>query len=106
MRYLAKHLPNVDSKHLDSHMSFTTFLVNGHNYVNLKLGKRTVTWEEAQTLYSPAADPGAARKTSLARLGLAACLILVLAACFFRSGSRCGSAQREAKARRTHVFRA
>lgn len=49
--YLDVHLPSEECAHLDSRTTFTHFLVEGHNYVNRKLGKRAYTYAEARFLY-------------------------------------------------------
>lgn len=51
--YLAKNVPAESSPHLDSRASLTKFIVDGHNYVNRKLGKREYTYDEARSLYEP-----------------------------------------------------
>lgn len=55
--YLTKNFSSVETMHLDSRASFTKFIVDGHNYVNHKIGKREYTYEEARSLYDPNAPP-------------------------------------------------
>ena len=51
--YLKKNFSSLETAHLDSRASFTKFLLDGHNYVNRKLGKREYTYAEARSLYDP-----------------------------------------------------
>lgn len=67
-RYLDKHLHDVDSPNLDSRFAFTTFLVDGHNYVNRKLQKREYAYEEARLLYDPSAPQTEGRTRGLLKL--------------------------------------
>lgn len=51
--YISKHLSHPDSDHLESKASFSRFLVDGHNFVNRRLQKREVSYEEARELFDP-----------------------------------------------------
>ena len=53
MHYLTQHLSTRDSAHLNSREAFVRFLVDGHNYVNQRLSKRTYSYEEVRKLYEP-----------------------------------------------------
>ena len=51
--YLKEHLPSSESHYLQSMASFSRFLVAGHNFVNVRLGKKIYTYDQAQALYDP-----------------------------------------------------
>lgn len=54
--YVTEHLPTVDSRHLLSREAFARFLVEGHNHVNRRLNKPTLTYEEVFRMYTIAAS--------------------------------------------------
>ena len=49
--YLNENMTSSDSVHLSSKDALTRFLVSGHNVVNTKLGKKSMTYKEAEKLY-------------------------------------------------------
>ena len=105
VQYLQKKLPDPRSPHLNSRATFTAFLVDGHNYVNQKLGKRIVTWEEARLLYDPNIAVAEKRGVALQTL-LVICLLAATAFWLFRPDSRCASVRRGETSRRGRALRA
>jgi hypothetical protein len=104
-QYLQKRLPDSRSPHLKSRASFTAFLVDGHNYVNEKLGKRIMSWEEARLLYDPNIAVVEKRGLALQSL-LVICLLAVAAFWLFKPDSRCASVRQGGMSRRGCALRA
>ena len=50
--YLDEKLRSFESEHLDSRDAFSRFLVEGHNFVNRRLGKRTYSYDEVKRMYT------------------------------------------------------
>ena len=77
--YLSMHLPSPNSPHLASRKTFSTFLVDGHNYVNVKLNKPTVSYAAARSLF----DPSHRRPVDeIVVFGYSACVVLVILGLF------------------------
>ena len=55
--YVQTYLTSTSSTHLQSRHAFSHFLVTGHNFVNRRLQKETISYEEAQALFDPEYTP-------------------------------------------------
>jgi hypothetical protein len=51
-RYLKEHIQSRDSAHLSSRYAFSKFLVDGHNFVNKRIGKPELTYDYVVKLYT------------------------------------------------------
>jgi hypothetical protein len=51
-QYLEVHMQDIESPNLQSRYAFSQFLVNGHNYVNRRLGKAELSYEYVKNMYT------------------------------------------------------
>lgn len=57
IKYLNEQLPEkMNSDHFSSRRKLVRFLIDAHNYVNIKLGKRIYSYEEVYKMYTRTPD--------------------------------------------------
>ena len=79
--FLQTHLSSSFSEHLKNRESFSKFVVDGHNYVNRKLGKSEVDYMRVLSWY----DPRSATSDFMQFKCLFIILFAVIAALYFGS---------------------
>lgn len=77
--YLRTHAAASSSYHLDSRDALTRFLVDGHNYVNMKLNKRCVTYDTVHRMHVKGCPqyPQVFLRCAVCAIGAAVCLAIV-----------------------------
>ena len=83
INYLQTNLATSRSKALDNRTNFSMFVVDGHNYVNAKLGKPMIQYEKVRQWYEPAYAklPNERQKYNCFYFGIVGTIILVAVGC-------------------------